>query len=103
VYVFPGIGLGAFAVGARRVTDSMLTAAAHAIGAAAPIHSDPRAGLLPAWDKLVDTATAVAQAVGRAAVDDGVAPELNDAEIDAAVCATRWAPAYPELPSATAV
>jgi malate dehydrogenase (oxaloacetate-decarboxylating) len=102
VYVFPGIGLGAIAVGAKRVSDAMLTAAAHAIATAAPIHSDRRAGLLPAWDKLVDTATAVAQATARAAVNDGVAPELSEAEIDAAIDGTRWVPSYPELSSATA-
>jgi malate dehydrogenase (oxaloacetate-decarboxylating) len=97
VYVFPGIGLGSIAVGARRVTDGMLTAAASAIGAAAPIHDDPRAGLLPGWSKLVDTATAVAKAVGAAAVADGVAAELAPEQIDAAIEATRWVPTYPEL------
>ncbi len=97
VYVFPGIGLGAIAVGATRVTDGMLTAAATAIGAAAPIHADPRAGLLPAWSELVDTANAVAKAVARAAVGDGVAPELGSEQIDAAIDAARWVPTYPEL------
>ncbi len=97
VYVFPGVGLGAIAVGATRVTDGMLTAAATAIGAAAPIHSDPRAGLLPAWSGLVDTANAVAKAVAAAAVGDRVAPGLGPEEIGAAIKATRWVPTYPEL------
>ena len=75
----------------------MLTAAATAVGAAAPIHGDPRAQLLPARSELVDTATIVARAVARAAVSGGVAPELSDEEVDAAIASTRWKPRYEEL------
>jgi malate dehydrogenase (oxaloacetate-decarboxylating) len=97
VFAFPGIGLAVTAVDATRITDAMLTAAATAVGAAAPIHGDPRAALLPARSKLVDTATTVARAVARAAVADGVAPELSDAEVDAAIASTRWTPVYEQL------
>ena len=97
VFAFPGIGLAVTAVDATRITDAMLTAAATAIGATAPIHRNPRAALLPARSKLVDTATTVARAVARAAVADGVAPELSDAEVDAAIASTRWTPVYEQL------
>jgi malate dehydrogenase (oxaloacetate-decarboxylating) len=97
VFAFPGIGLAVTAVDATRITDAMLTAAATAVGAAAPIHGDPRAALLPARSKLVDTATTVARAVARAAVADGVAPDLSDAEVDAAIASTRWTPVYEQL------
>ena len=97
VFAFPGIGLAVTAVGATRITDAMLTAAATAVGAAAPIHGDPRAQLLPARSELVDTATIVARAVARAAVSGGVAPELSDEEVDAAIASTRWKPRYEEL------
>ena len=97
VFAFPGIGLAVTAVDATRITDAMLTAAATAIGATAPIHCNPRAALLPARSKLVDTATTVARAVARAAVADGVAPELSDAEVDAAIASTRWTPVYEQL------
>ena len=96
VYAFPGIGLAVTAVRARRITDGMLTAAAHAIGAAAPIHSDRHAPLLPARRDLVRTADLVAQAVAEAAVAEGVAPELSPDEIAQAIRRTRWAPAYPD-------
>lgn len=96
VYAFPGIGLAVTAVRARRITDGMLTAAAHAIGAVAPIHSDRHAPLLPARRDLVRTADLVAQAVAEAAVAEGVAPELSPDEIAQAIRRTRWAPAYPD-------
>jgi malate dehydrogenase (oxaloacetate-decarboxylating) len=95
VYAFPGIGLAVTAARARRITDGMLTAAARAIGAAAPIHDDPNAPLLPTRGDLVATADLVAQAVAEAAVAEGVAPELSPDEIAGAIRRTRWTPAYP--------
>jgi len=94
VYIFPGIGLAVTAVHATRVTDSMLTVAAAAVADAATIHDDPDGALLPARSSLADTAASVARAVAKAAVEDGVAPKLTDAEIDEALQATRWIPAY---------
>ncbi len=94
VYAFPGIGLASIAVGATRITDEMLTAAATAVGAAAPVHRDPNVPLLPSRTALVDTATKVACAVAEAAVDGGVAPRLNADEIDEVIARTRWMPRY---------
>jgi malate dehydrogenase (oxaloacetate-decarboxylating) len=94
VYIFPGIGLGVTAVRAGRVTDGMLTAAATAACEAASIHTDARGMLLPARSELVTTATAVGSAVARAAVAEGVAPELAEAQIDAAIARTHWHPRY---------
>ena len=94
VYVFPGVGLGVTAARATRVTDAMMTAAATAVGQQATIHHDGQGMLLPERSQLVDTATAVAQAVARAAVAGKVAPELTGDQIDAAIHRTRWTPAY---------
>jgi malate dehydrogenase (oxaloacetate-decarboxylating) len=94
VYVFPGVGLAVTAVRATRVTDAMMTAAATAVGQQATIDHEGQGMLLPERSHLVDTATAVAQAVARAAVDDGVAAKLTAAEIDGAIQRTRWTPAY---------
>ncbi|HEX4246965.1 MAG TPA: NAD-dependent malic enzyme [Pseudonocardia sp.] len=94
VYIFPGIGLAVTALRATRVTDSMLTVAAAAVADAATIHENPNGALLPARSSLADTATSVARAVAKAAVEDGVAPKLTDAEIEDALRATRWIPAY---------
>ena len=40
-YIFPGVGLGVLAVGARRVTDGMFVAAAQTLAAMSPAKNDP--------------------------------------------------------------
>ena len=94
VYVFPGLGLGVIAVRATRITDAMMTAAATAVCEQATIHHDAQGMLLPERARLVDTATAVARTVARAAVADKVAPQLTGEEIDHAIQCTRWTPEY---------
>jgi malate dehydrogenase (oxaloacetate-decarboxylating) len=92
VYIFPGIGLAVTAVRATRVTDAMLTAAAGPVAERAGVRTDPRGALLPDRAHLADTALAVARAVARAAVADGVAPAHTDEQIDEALTHTRWLP-----------
>jgi malate dehydrogenase (oxaloacetate-decarboxylating) len=48
VYIFPAIGLGVVASGARRVTDAMMLAAARALAINSPALQDSSASLLPA-------------------------------------------------------
>lgn len=77
VLVFPGLGLGIIVAGARRLTRAMLHAAAKAIaGQASPAH--PGDSLLPDVQNLCAVSSAVAEAVYRAAVDDGVATRKHD-------------------------
>ena len=79
---------------ATRITDAMMTAAATAVCEQATIHHDAQGMLLPERARLVDTATAVARTVARAAVADKVAPQLTGEEIDHAIQCTRWTPEY---------
>lgn len=77
VLVFPGLGLGIIVAGARRLTRAMLHAAAKAIaGQASPAHLGD--SLLPDVQNLCAVSSAVAEAVYRAAVDDGVATRKHD-------------------------
>ncbi|MFY9893757.1 MAG: NAD-dependent malic enzyme, partial [Xanthobacteraceae bacterium] len=46
-YVYPGVGLAAIAVQARRISDGMFLAAARTIAELSPAKHDPRANLLP--------------------------------------------------------
>src|ERR671911_1113269 len=62
-YVFPGIGLAAIAVHARRISDGMLLAAAHALADTSPARLNPHANLLPPVSELRDVSLRVAQAV----------------------------------------
>lgn len=98
LYLFPGLGRGAVAVGARQITDGMLAAGASAIAELTPTDRDP-AILLPPIETVGDVADAVALAVARHAVAAGVADPLDDDDVVAAVHAQRWVPEYRALPA----
>ena len=97
IFIFPAMGLGVVAARARRVTDSMILAAARALGEKSPALRDPSAPLLPALQQLRDVAAHIATAAGRQAQRDGVAPKTSDAELGARVAETQWTPAYSSL------
>jgi len=94
VYIFPAIGLGVVASGARRVTDAMMQAAAGALAETSPTLKDPTASLLPALADLRRVAVQIATAVGLAAQKDGVAPRLNEQELGQRVKMAQWTPSY---------
>jgi malate dehydrogenase (oxaloacetate-decarboxylating) len=94
LYLFPGLGRGVIAVGARRVSDGMLSAAATAIGSIAPRDLGAALTLLPPLAQVLDVADAVALAVARRAVEEGLADPLEDPEIVEAVEARKWRPKY---------
>ena len=97
IFIFPAMGLAVVAARARRVTDSMILAAARALGEKSPALRDPSASLLPALQQLRNVAAHIATAAGRQAQRDGVAPKTSDAELDARVAETQWTPAYSSL------
>ncbi len=94
VYIFPAMGLGVVASGARRVTDAMMLAAARALAANSPALKDSSASLLPPLTDIRRVAAEIALAVGIQAQRDGVAPELSEDELRQRVRATQWTPAY---------
>ena len=95
VYIFPAIGLGVVASGARRVTDPMMLAAARALAANSPALRDPSASLLPPLTDLRRVAAEIALAVGTQAQKDGVAAKLGQDELRQQVTAAQWMPEYP--------
>ena len=95
VYIFPAMGLAVVASGARRVTESMMLAAARALGSNSPALKDPSASLLPPLTDVRRVAAEIAFAVGIEAQRDGVAPRLSEDELRLRVMATQWTPAYP--------
>ena len=78
---------------ARRMTDGMLLAAAHAVADMVDI-STPGAPLLPRVADLRETSVAVAVAVARAAAAEGVASAALDADLTGQVRALMWEPRY---------
>jgi len=93
-YVYPGIGLGAIAVDARRISDAMFLAAARTIADMSPAKRDPNANLLPPLTALRALSFHVAVAVARQAVADGLAGAMPDDALIAAVKAKMWEPVY---------
>ncbi len=93
-YIFPGVGLGILAVGARRVTDAMFTAAARALAELSPALHDPEAALLPPVERLREVAIAVAHAVAVQAQADGVADPCPPEQLALRIAAQIWEPVY---------
>jgi malate dehydrogenase (oxaloacetate-decarboxylating) len=94
VYIFPAVGLGVIASSARRITDSMMLAAARTLAGNSPALKDPFASLLPPLTDLRRVAADIALAVGIAAQNDGVAAHVTEDELRARVMATQWMPVY---------
>jgi len=103
VFVFPGVGLGVLAAGAREVLPEFFTAAAHAV-AAMVSEDDLRQGILfPPVTALREVSLTVAQAVGRSAISREVSRpcvfssfwhENNEEKLDLLVDKMRWQPEY---------
>ena len=94
VFIFPAVGLGVVASGARRVTDGMMLAAARALGEHSPARTDPTGSLLPALRDVRAVARAIATAVGLEAQRAGVVPETNPEALHDRVAAMQWVPEY---------
>jgi malate dehydrogenase (oxaloacetate-decarboxylating) len=91
--VFPGLGLGATAVRASKITDNMLSAAAHAV--ARLVDTGAAGGtLLPEVATLRATSLAVAVAVAAAAISDGVATTHVADDLPGYIQSLMWQPAY---------
>jgi malate dehydrogenase (oxaloacetate-decarboxylating) len=93
-YIFPGVGLGAIAVQASRITDTMFMAAAKALAAMSPARNDTAGNLLPPVTALREISIAVARAVALQAIKEGLTPDIGEDEIDAAIAAKMWTPRY---------
>jgi malate dehydrogenase (oxaloacetate-decarboxylating) len=103
VFIFPGVGLGTLASGAKEVLPSFFTAGAKAV-AELVSREDLDAGILmPRVEKLKDVSTSVALAVGLAAIRDGVSGPCafsrfkhnNDPErLKILIEKMRWEPQY---------
>ena len=75
IYIFPAMGLGVVASGARRVTEPMMLAAARTLAGNSPALKDPSASLLPPLTELRRVAAEIAVAVGMEAQKDGERPK----------------------------
>jgi malate dehydrogenase (oxaloacetate-decarboxylating) len=104
IFIFPGVGLGVLASGARRVADSMFVAAAHALSEHSPARrnpgtaqGDPPASLFPMLEHVREVSRDIALAVGAEAQRAGLAEPTTPQELARRVDATMWTPRYARL------
>ena len=97
VFIFPGIGLGTIVSGATEVTDSMISASAHALADSLTDQDLSSRCLMPEVSRLWDICEDVAIAVGRQAIKDGVADKISADEYGKRIEDYRWRPQYPEM------
>jgi len=79
-YIFPGVGLGAIASGAKLVTDEMFMAAAHALANSVSEADLEQGSLYPALPRVREVSAQIAEAVASVAYQNGLAvgPPPND-------------------------
>ena len=93
-YIFPGLALGIIASRARRVSDSMIMAAAKALVGLSPTRKDKTASLLPPLSQSREVSRIVAEAVGKQALADGLAAVQDEAAFCEHLEAGIWEPVY---------
>ncbi|MEW6127899.1 MAG: NAD-dependent malic enzyme [Acidobacteriota bacterium] len=93
-YIFPGVGLGVIAAGARRVTQQMFTVAAIALSEMSPAINDPSASLFPALEDIRAVSRRVALAVALEAARSGLAPQISLEALEQRIDETMWTPRY---------
>ncbi|WP_304167013.1 NAD-dependent malic enzyme [Lonsdalea britannica] len=93
-YIFPGIGLGVLASGARRITDGMLMAASRALADCSPLANDGKGGLLPEIEKIQEVSHHIALEVAKMAQENGVAEVTSEEALIKAIEHNFWQPQY---------
>ena len=99
VYVFPGLGLGAIASNATRISDKMLMTAAETVSKRS-LSSSIEAGILPALEDVDELSGEIAVAVALVAIEEGLAPKATGPEIEERIASYRWTPEYPTIAEA---
>ena len=93
-YIFPGVGLGAIASQATRISDGMFMAAAKALADISVWAKLPDRTILPPVSALRSVAFHVARAVGLTAIEEGLAPVVREAALGRRIERKMWTPAY---------
>jgi malate dehydrogenase (oxaloacetate-decarboxylating)(NADP+) len=93
-YVFPGVGLGAIASGAKRVTDEMFLAAARTLAAQVSEEDLAQGSLYPPLAKVRDVSAHIAAAVAEVAHSSGLATRHRPADLLADMRERMYEPKY---------
>jgi len=93
-YIFPGMGLGILAGGARRVSDRMFMAASEALADFSPATKDPDAPLLAPLSQVREMSLEIAFRVARQAQTEGLAEQTTAKVLRERIKAQFWMPEY---------
>ncbi len=93
-YIFPGLALGILASKAKRVTDTMIKAAAEELVRHLPTQKDKSASLLPPISQARGLGRMIGLAVGRQAIRDGQAQIAGEEALNREIQANIWEPVY---------
>ncbi|MDA7742157.1 NAD-dependent malic enzyme, partial [Francisellaceae bacterium] len=92
-YIFPGLGLGAIASKASRLTDGMIRAACHALSELSPFRKGVSEMLLPPLTDARKLSHIVAVAVAEQAVKEGVSEMALD-DLEKQIRSVQWEAKY---------
>jgi len=93
-YIFPGLGLGAIACGAKRITDEMFLAAAHTLAASVTPEDLAQGSLLPPLTRVREVSVQIAMAVAEVIFERGLAAKSRPEDLLALVRAHVYDPRY---------
>ncbi|MBP2845044.1 NAD-dependent malic enzyme [Dickeya oryzae] len=93
-YIFPGIGLGVLASGAKRITDGMLMASSRALADCSPLANQGEGALLPDVGTIQDVSKHIALEVAKTAQLQGVAEVTSEDALVKAIAHNFWHPQY---------
>jgi malate dehydrogenase (oxaloacetate-decarboxylating) len=99
-YIFPGMGLGILACGARRVSDDMFMAASEALAACSPTIKNSADPLLAPLSAICDVSKEIAFSVASQAQKEGLAEKISSDALRARIEAEFWMPTYRQIVAA---
>lgn len=94
-YVFPGVGLGVIACGARHVTDEMFAAAARALANEVSEHDLEKGCIYPPLTRIRDVSAVIAAAVAEEAYARDLAAKPKPEDLLAYMKSQQYWPEYP--------
>ena len=93
-YIFPGVGLGATAIGSRLVTDEMFMAAAHTLAYLVNLDDIEQGSLYPALPRIREVSAHIAVAVAEVAYKRGLATLPRPNNLMAFIKSQMYDPQY---------
>ena len=93
-YIFPGIGLGVIASGAKLISDEMLMATSVTLAESSPIVNTGKGALLPSLVDLPTLSKTIAFNVAKVAMEQGLALTMSDEELKQKIEKNFWKAEY---------